>query len=327
MSQLKKVRIPDFKTVSGKIQDISVSYQIFGRELHTAPIILITHALTGNSNVTSWWPQLVGLGKVIDLDRYTVLAFDIPGNGYSEEVDELIFNYQDWNLKDVGYAFAKAINTLNISTIDLALGGSIGGAVLWELITIAPSLIKSIVPIAADWKSTLWLQACCHVQQTILENSDKPIETARQHAMTLYRSPAGINQKFEKDAGTVQAWLNYHGLALQERFTLPAYRHLNHLLSQFDVTNGSNDIESIAVKSKASIDIICINSDGFFLAEEDIATYERIKNKVPSSLNIIQSVHGHDAFLIEHDQLINILKRIVKKRVKLHLVSETKALA
>lgn len=59
---LHQLQIKKYKTLSGASQDIQLSYQVFGKELHTAPIILVNHALTGNSNVTGedgWWSALI----------------------------------------------------------------------------------------------------------------------------------------------------------------------------------------------------------------------------------------------------------------------------
>ena len=49
---LHQLQIKKYKALSGSAQDIQLSYQVFGKALHTAPIILVNHALTGNSNVT-----------------------------------------------------------------------------------------------------------------------------------------------------------------------------------------------------------------------------------------------------------------------------------
>jgi homoserine O-acetyltransferase len=325
---LKHIFIQDLPLRSGKKQDIHVSYQTFGRELHTAPIVLVNHALTSNSSVTSWWGDIVGAGKTIDLDRFTVLALDIPGNGFDGVTDHLIYNYQEWCLADVALAFAKAIQSLNIDSIEIGIGGSIGGALLWEMLVIAPKLFKTIVPIAADWKATDWLIACCHVQETILSNSSHPIQTARQHAMTFYRSPQGLKQKFDRqkigEEFKVNQWLDYHGDALEERFSLPSYRLLNHLLWN---TNASHDfdgsIENVVLKTDTSIHLIAIDSDGFFLAQEDLETFQLLQNQHDIFYYEIQSAHGHDAFLIEHDQVASILEKIVINHLDKQVVHST----
>src|SRR5690606_13978881 len=85
MNDLKYIAISNFTTVSGKTISLKLSYQLFGKPLGTAPIVLVNHALTGNSNVSGpdgWWKNIIGTNKVIDTKIYTVLAFNIPGNGY-----------------------------------------------------------------------------------------------------------------------------------------------------------------------------------------------------------------------------------------------------
>ncbi|MGB5359877.1 MAG: hypothetical protein WBN27_08035, partial [Eudoraea sp.] len=76
---LQKIEIPKYKTYGGVVQDIELSYQLFGKDLHTAPIVVVNHALTGNSNVAGqdgWWASLIGDDKCIDTKKYTVLAFN-----------------------------------------------------------------------------------------------------------------------------------------------------------------------------------------------------------------------------------------------------------
>jgi homoserine O-acetyltransferase len=317
---LKYINLPAFRLKSGKVQDINITYQVFGRALHTAPIILINHALTGNSSVTDWWSELVGDNKVIDTQQFTVLAFDIPGNGHDGNIDHLIFNYQDWTLFDVGVAFAKALQLLHISFINLGIGGSIGGALLWEMMAQQPELFGTIVPIAADWKATDWIIACCHIQELILATSSKPIEAARQHAMTFYRSPQGLQFKFsrgkDKSCFKVQKWLDFHGIALKKRFSLPAYRLLNQLLASADAagTHGQDITKTIA-KSLTAIELVAIDSDGFFVAEQDRRTYELMKREKDINYQEISSVHGHDSFLIEHSRVKEILSRIIQNRL------------
>ena len=96
-SDLKHITLSDFKTESKAFyKTINLSYQTFGKPLGTAPVVLVNHALTGNSNVAGkdgWWKALIGKNKVIDTNVYTVLAFNIPGNGYDGFVIE---NYKDF---------------------------------------------------------------------------------------------------------------------------------------------------------------------------------------------------------------------------------------
>ena len=94
--ELKYILIDNFKTNKGdKIDQFRITYQIFGQTLGNSPVILVNHALTGNSLLTGkngWWKEIVGQKKTIDTSKYTVLCFNIPGNGFND-------NNFDYSLK------------------------------------------------------------------------------------------------------------------------------------------------------------------------------------------------------------------------------------
>jgi len=297
-----------------------MSYQLFGKPLHEAPIVLINHALTGNSNVAGeggWWTQIVGPGKVIDTNLYTVLAFNIPGNGQDQNPSNLIENYQDFTARDIAQIFALALEDLKITQLFAVIGGSVGGGLAWELAALRPSLIEHLIPVASDWKSTDWLLANCHIQDRILNNSSEPLADARMHAMSLYRTPESLKSKFDRTLQdgeaifAVESWLNYHGKVLNERFQLAAYKLMNQVLRTIDITQGKQDFIQVASKITSNIHIITINSDLFFKPEENWETYVDLKiHKDNVTISEIQSIHGHDAFLIEFAQIQNILEPV-----------------
>ncbi|GAA0871312.1 alpha/beta fold hydrolase [Gangjinia marincola] len=316
---LKEIYISSFTTHTGFERDITLYYETFGPPLGKAPVVLVNHALTGNSTVTGekgWWKDLIGTQKCIDTDHFTVLAFNIPGNGYAGKSVDLIENYTDFNLQDMAQLFLLAIDQLNIDSIFAVIGGSIGGALAWHLAVTQPALFEHIIPIATDWKATDWLIAQCKVQEQILLHSDQPVHDARMHAMTFYRTPQSLQQKFraekdEKGNFQVGQWLLHHGKMLKDRFELSAYKLMNHLLMTIDATNGSGDIFASAEKIKGRLKMICVNTDGFFLPEENWDTYVLLSEKMDNvHISEIKSIHGHDAFLMEYHQLSAILKPI-----------------
>ena len=323
MGNLKYIKIPKYNTESGKTIDILLSYQTFGKPLHDAPIVLVNHALTANSNVigeNGWWNDLIGENKCINTNEYTILAFNIPGNGYDNKSENLIENYKDFIARDIAKLFALGLEQLKIKQLFAVIGGSIGGGIAWELAALKPNLIEHLIPIATDWKSTDWLIANCHIQDAILNNSSQPLADARMHAMTLYRTPESLTQKFErtkkdKTLFNIESWLNYHGDNLTNRFNVSAYKTMNQILRTIDITEGEYDFLEVACKISSCIHIITINSDLFFKAEENWNTYVDLKS-VKENVHIkeIKSIHGHDAFLIEFDQLARFLKPIFNTR-------------
>ena len=329
MSVLQYFNIPNYTTKTGKTSSLKMSYQLFGKPLYEAPIVLINHALTGNSNVTGesgWWTPIVGPGKVVDTNLYTVLAFNIPGNGQDQNPSNLIENYKDFTAGDIAQIFALALEDLKIIQLFAVIGGSVGGGLAWELAALKPDLIEHLIPIASDWKSTDWLLANCHIQDRILNNSSEPLADARMHAMSLYRTPESLKSKFDRKLQdgeaifAVESWLNYHGNILNERFQLAAYKMMNQVLRTIDITHGKEEFIKVASKIKSNIHIVTINSDLFFKPEENWETYVDLKiHKENITISEIQSIHGHDAFLIEFAQLEVILEGIFRIVSKSHM--------
>ncbi len=321
MESLFFISINDYKTTAGKTVSLKLSYQTFGPALGNAPVVLVNHALTGNSSVTGesgWWNTLIGKGKCIDTNFYTVLAFDVPGNGYDGNSDNLIDDYKQFKARDIAAIFALGIDQLQITELYAAIGGSVGGGLVWELAALRPKLIRKVVPIACDWKSTDWLIGNCLIQDNILNNSSNGLADARMHAMTLYRTPESFKHKFNrtlKQPGlyNVESWLDHHAKVINDRFQIAAYKMMNQILKTIDITEGGENFLRVAEQIESEIHIISIDSDLLFKAAENRRTYTEL-NKIRGDVtfNEIKSIHGHDAFLIEYKQLQKIFEPIFR---------------
>jgi len=318
--KIAHISITDFFTESGAYYpNLKLSYQLVGSDFEAAPIVLVNHALTGNSEVTGengWWKSLIGDGKCIDTNHFKVLSFDIPGNGFLGETG-LITQYKDFVARDIAKIFIRGLEHLKITQLFAAIGGSLGGGIAWEMAVLEPTLIQNLIPIASDWKSTDWLIGNCFLQERILENSSNPIEDARIHAMLCYRTPFSLKVKFQRTRHkehaifNTESWLQHHGKKLQQRFQLSAYKLMNQLLKTIDITRGRESLEKIVAPITGNIHIISINSDIFFSPDEDIETHRRLKRvKANVYHDEIQSIHGHDAFLMEYRQLSHLLRTI-----------------
>jgi len=318
MAEIKTISILDFKTHSGAVFDsIKLYYQQFGKQIGTAPVVLVNHSLTGDSKLTGeggWWNEMIGPDKIIDTNRYTVLGFNIPGNGV---MNQTFSNPEDFHAGDIAFLFLKGLHALDVKFLHALIGGSIGGGIAWEMIAIAPKLCKFLVPVAADWKANDWIIANTFLQNRILKNSKKPLEDARIHAMLTYRTPQSFDSRFgrtknqELEVYNIESWLMYHGDKLAKRFKLKAYQMMNHLLASVNIEREGKSVEDIIKKINAEIHLIAIDSDLFFTPGEDRKTFE-IGKKIKKNIfyHELTSIHGHDAFLIENEKMAQILAKI-----------------
>ena len=318
MSEIRTISIKNFKTHSGAIyHKINLYYQQFGRQIGKAPIVLVNHSLTGDANLTGdggWWTEIIGKGKIIDTDKYTILGFNIPGNGVKGQ----IFNKpEDFHTGDIASLFLLGLSNLKIKKLYALIGGSIGGGIAWEMAAISKDITKFLVPVAADWKANDWIIANTFLQKRIIENSKQPLQDARIHAMLTYRTPQSFENRFgrtlNKEQGifNIESWLIYHGEKLQKRFQLKAYVMMNHLLSSINIEREGEIALNIIKNIKSEIHMVAIDSDLFFTPIEDQKTFNSCK-KVKKNIyyHEIKSLHGHDAFLIESQSMEKILSKI-----------------
>lgn len=332
MKKLEKIDLFNFELENGKQRAYTpLFYQLFGQPVDTAPIVVVNHALTGNSNITGengWWNDLIGENKTIDTNYFTVIAFNIPGNGFDNNFGNLISNYKDFTIRDIARIFWEGLFFLNVNSVFALIGGSLGGAIAWEMTTLQPNKIANLIPIATDWKATDWVIANVLIQDQILNNSDDPIADARLHAMLLYRTPQSINERFQREKFNensvfqIENWLVNHGIKLKNRFRLSSYKLMNHLLKTNDITRGRKDFSDVIKEITTTIHIVAVDTDYFFIADENRKDYQQAKSvKENVFYHEINSIHGHDAFLIEFNQLSQILETIFNKQKQQKYVS------
>ena len=108
----------------------------------------------------------------------------------------------------------------------------------------------------------------------------------------------------------MESWLKHHGEKLKNRFERASYKLMNHLLKTIGNHLSEKDFETFLQKTNTKIHIISVDSDYMFTEKEQCETYQFIKNQYEKArYNTIKSIHGHDAFLIEFNQLHTILNR------------------
>lgn len=308
---LSYLHIPHFVTHKGvELPEVELSYELAGQPLGEAPIVLVCHALTGNSSVAGpdgWWASLIGEGQAIDTARYTILSFNIPGNCYDGRV---LYAYDTFDVKDVARLFVEGVKLLGISELEIVIGASLGGGLVWQIGLLIPNQCRHLIPVASHYKANDWLLAQTEVQRLLLEGP-APLEHARIHGMLCYRTPRSLDDRFggarlEDGTPKVLDWLHYHGRVLADRFQLHAYQVMTYLTSTICA---AEDVQEL-LPLREKVRIVSIDSDLLFphyLAEETTTA-------LGASLYTIHSEHGHDAFLMAYDQLSHIINEILSDR-------------
>lgn len=318
----------------GELDGLKVAY-------HTSPfkydpsegkkVIWICHALTANSDAEDWWPELVGPGRLFDTEKYFVVCANMLGSPYgsSGPLQMGAGHYLDFpkvTVRDIVRANDLVRRHLGIGKVDLLVGGSIGGFQALEWSVSCPDLFEEVIFIACGAVETPWLAASIESQRMALEadaNFRKQISPeapymglrcARSIALISYRSYEGYNlTQEEKDedflfsqrAGSYQ---RYQGKKLSDRFDAYSYYYLGLSVDSHNVGRGRGGVERALSGIKAHTTVVGIDSDALF----PVCEQKRIAAAIPGAgYYEITSRFGHDGFLLEYEQLTEIIEPLL----------------
>ena len=314
--------------------------------------VLVLHALTGDSHVVGergpdhptagWWPGLIGPGAPIDTDEYFVVAPSVLGGcrgttgPSSPAADGRPYgsSFPRITIRDQVRAEALLADSLGISAFALVVGGSVGGMRSLEWAVSYPGRVKRCVVLAAGARSTAD-QIAWSVPQLHAIRLDPHfhggdyypgpgprtgLEIARQIAHATYRSADELALRFGADAQpgedpahggryAVQSYLEHHGKKLARRFDANSYLVLTEAMNSHDVGRGRGGVDAALRRITAELTVGVVSSDRLFTPAdgEVIASSPACRE-----LAVIDSPYGHDAFLIETDQVFAIITRALR---------------
>lgn len=334
--QKKKLTQP-FITESGfEIPDSVIAYQHWGT-LNEARdnVILVCHALTGNTSADEWFGGLFGSRRVLDPDKYFIICPNALGSCYgttgpTSENPETGKPYRaDFpvvTIRDMVRLQQQLLDDLDITGIEMVIGGSMGGmqALEWCLMDDRP---KSAALLGMGKEHRPWAIGISHTQRQAIYNDpnwqegyysqdsppEKGLALARMIAMNSYRHPFDFDEKFSRrlqdgnDRFEVESYLNYQGKKLVDRFDAVSYVRLTQAMDSHDIARGRPNYNQLIRNLQIPVTVVGINSDMLYLREECQELAEELPN---GAYKEIDSPHGHDAFLIEFDQLNKILESL-----------------
>lgn len=309
------------------LPDLVMAWRHDGPMPHDAPQVLVVHALTGSADAAGdWWEPLIGPGRAFDTDRVGVLCANLLGGRYGSTgpLTEEPGTGAPWgarfpqvSTRDQARALWLLADALGIGRVALVAGGSLGGMVALEVAVERPGQVARVMPIASPAATGPMAVAWNRIQSRLIELlGDEGLAIARQLAMTTYRSEADFDGRFgrrqEPDGRfSVVSYLDHQGRKLVERFDGDTYRILAGAMDAHDVGAGRGGIPA-AFASLAAGDVsltgVGIQDDILYGPRQvhelvDMATAAGVR----ATYREIRSDKGHDAFLVEWDQLTAII--------------------
>ncbi len=308
------------------LHDVRIAYHTWGTlNANQSNVVWICHALTGNSNAADWWNGLVGAGRYLDPDEYFIICANIIGSCYgstsplSVNPNAKVPYYQHFptvTIRDVVQGHIALRKHLGIESIHLLVGGSMGGQQVLEWAIIEPHIPQNIAILAAGAAISPWAVGLNATQRMAIEADatwGMPLATAAQHGlataravgMLSYRSYESFAER-QSDADHVldqrraDTYLRYQGEKLVRRFDAYSYYTLTKIMDTHNVGRGRGGVANALAQIQANAIVVGVSSDILFPPSEQETLVETLPR---ATLHIIDSIYGHDGFLIEFEQL------------------------
>ncbi len=307
------------------LESFNLIYDTYGRiNKEKDNIILIFHAFSGSHHAagkldhdesSGWWDSFIGPNKVFDTNKNYIICINNIGScfgstgpfslnkstnkPYGEDFPEI--SVSDWN-----QAILFLLYSLNIKTISVAVGSSLGGMQVMDLISNKDINVKKGIIIGATHKPRQLNILFNHVQRSILKlnKSSDALKVARMLSHISYISNDFLQDRFQYNIESPETkisndivyesenYLSYHGEKFTKKFNKDSFVLMTKAMDSFYFDESK--IDNISSK----VLLLSFDDDLLFPSEDMIKFHELLKVKgVKSKHKNLKGTRGHDSFL------------------------------
>ncbi len=329
--RVEQIRLGPFDLESGdRLPELVVAFRHDGPGPEAAPQVVVVHALTGSADAAGdWWAPLIGPGRALDTDRYGVLCANLLGGRYGSTGPTSLDprtgrpygrRFPLITPRDQARAEWTLLDALGIEALALVTGGSLGGMVALEVALERPGRVAAVVPIAAPTATGPLAVAWNHLQLELIERLGlEGMALARQLAMTTYRSEADFELRFGRRAEpdgrpSIVSYLEHQGRKLVARFDPATYRVLARAMDAHDIGRGRGGPVAALRRLGPGTRFVGVGIEGDILygpGQVRALVGAAAEAGLAAAYREIRSTKGHDAFLVEWDQLTAIFREVL----------------
>jgi homoserine O-acetyltransferase len=288
-----------------------------------------------------WWDPLIGPGAAIDTDRWWVICPNTLGGcqgttgpvSPSRDGKPWGSRFPDITIRDQVSVEAALADALGIDRWAAVVGGSMGGMRALEWAVTYPERVERLIVVGCGAAASAEQIALCAVQAQAIrldprfnggdyyngECGDGPqsgLGLARRIGHISYRSEPELAVRFGRDAQSgedplaggrysVESYLDHQADKLRRRFDANSYLVLSRAMDHHDVGRDRGGIERALSSVLARSTVAAIDSDRLYppRLQREIAGLLPDRPEVA----VINSLHGHDGFLIESEQVGDVI--------------------
>ena len=298
-----------------------------------------------------WWDNCIGPGKPIDTNDFYVVALNNIGGCHGStgptsnnpEINEPYgSDFPQVTVGDWVNSQARFADHLGIDSFAAIIGGSLGGMQAMQWAIDYPDRVRNALLIACAPNLSAQNIAFNEIaRQAILKDRNfnegrylaaaaKPMDglgTARMLGHVTYLSSDGMDLKFGGDAkddeaadyydvvGEVTSYLQYNGQKFAGMFDANTYLLMTHALDKFDPARSfDNDLVAALKNATARFLVVSFSTDWRFAPER---SREIVDSLISAGCDVsyadIESLSGHDSFLLEIPRYHRILTSYMKQ--------------
>jgi homoserine O-acetyltransferase len=294
-----------------------------------------------------WWDDMIGPGKSIDTDRWFVVCVNVlggcqgtsgPASPAGDRAGYFGPTFPVVTMRDIVRTQARLADALGIDRWAAVIGGSMGGMQALEWAVMYPERVERLVVLATCTAATAQQIAWWSTGRRAIaldpkwrdgnyydaEPGDGPhagLALARQISQVTFRSDDVFTDRFGREpveplAGRYEMWqrfqveryLDYHGNKLARRFDANSYLLLTKAMDLHDIGRGRGGEEAAVRRITAPVLAMGITSDILYPSYQQQHLVDLCRSAGGTAeYHDIDSPHGHDAFLIEFEQVASAL--------------------
>ena len=287
-----------------------------------------------------WWEGLIGPGAAIDTDRYHVVCPNVLGGcqgttgpaSLGSDGSPYGSRFPLITIRDQVAVEVALADQLGIERWACIIGGSMGGMRVLEWCVGQPERVARAVVLAVGAAASADQIALCSLQIRSIRSdpafqggdyygtSRRPVDglsIARGMGQFGYRTGDEFRRRFDREAQgeeeplkggryAIESYLQHQGEKLAHRFDPNSYVTLSEAMNHHDVGRGRGGVGQALRRVQAETRVAGIVTDRLY----PLAQQEELVRHLPGNppLGVIESESGHDGFLLEVEQVGEIVE-------------------
>ncbi|MGW2729573.1 homoserine O-acetyltransferase MetX [Streptomyces sp. NPDC001494] len=292
-----------------------------------------------------WWDGLIGPGRALDTDRWFVVAPNVLGgcqgstgpSSFTPDGRRWGSAFPFLTQRDQVAVEADLADALGVDRWALVVGGSMGGMRALEWAVSHPERTRALLLLATTAAASAEQIAWANIQLHAIRSDPHwrggdyhdagpglgphaGLGLARRLAHVTYRSepelqvrfgraPQGTEDPWKGGRFQVESYLDHHAAKLVSRFDAGSYVTLAKAMNSHDIGRGRGGTHAALSRVTARTLVAGVDSDRLY----PLSQQAELAAGIPTAdhVRVVESQYGHDGFLIEVDQVAELVGELV----------------